>query len=37
VTSWFGLLAPAGTPAAVVPKMQTRADLYATLGYTPPR
>lgn len=26
-----------GTPAAVVPKMQTRADLYATLGYTPPR
>jgi len=25
----------AGTPAAVVGKMQTRADLYATLGYKP--
>ena len=25
-----------GTPAAVVKKMQTRADLYRTLGYTPP-
>jgi methylisocitrate lyase len=26
-----------GTQQAVVPKMQTRADLYATLGYTPPK
>lgn len=25
-----------GTQQAVVPKMQTRADLYTTLGYTPP-
>ena len=25
-----------GTPAEVVKKMQTRADLYRTLGYTPP-
>ena len=25
-----------GTQQAVVPRMQTRADLYATLGYTPP-
>ena len=24
------------TPQALVPKMQTRADLYTTLGYTPP-
>jgi len=27
----------AGTVEAVVGKMQTRADLYATLGYTPPK
>lgn len=27
----------AGTPQAVVGKMQTRADLYTTLGYTPPK
>lgn len=27
----------AGTQQAVVGKMQTRADLYATLGYTPPK
>jgi methylisocitrate lyase len=26
-----------GTQQAAVPKMQTRADLYATLGYTPPK
>lgn len=26
-----------GTPQAIVPKMQTRADLYATLGYLPPQ
>lgn len=26
-----------GTQAAVVPRMQTRADLYTTLGYTPPK
>lgn len=26
-----------GTQRAVVPRMQTRADLYATLGYTPPK
>ena len=26
-----------GTQQAVVGKMQTRADLYATLGYTPPQ
>ncbi|MCW5549955.1 MAG: methylisocitrate lyase [Opitutaceae bacterium] len=26
-----------GTQRAVVPKMQTRADLYATLGYSPPQ
>lgn len=26
-----------GTQQAVVPKMQTRADLYTTLGYTPPQ
>lgn len=26
-----------GTQQAVVPRMQTRADLYTTLGYTPPR
>ena len=26
-----------GTQQAVVPKMQTRADLYTTLGYTPPK
>lgn len=26
-----------GTQQAVVPKMQTRADLYITLGYTPPK
>lgn len=26
-----------GTQAAVVPRMQTRTDLYTTLGYTPPR
>ena len=26
-----------GTPQSLVPKMQTRADLYSTLGYTPPR
>jgi len=26
-----------GTQASVVAKMQTRADLYATLGYTPPQ
>ena len=26
-----------GTPQALVPKMQTRADLYGTLGYTPPK
>ena len=25
-----------GTQQAVVAKMQTRADLYTTLGYTPP-
>ena len=25
-----------GNPQALVPKMQTRADLYSTLGYTPP-
>ena len=25
-----------GTPQSLVPKMQTRADLYTTLGYTPP-
>ena len=25
------------TPQALVPKMQTRADLYTTLGYTPPK
>jgi len=26
-----------GTQQAVVPRMQTRADLYTTLGYTPPK
>ncbi|MBI2514262.1 MAG: methylisocitrate lyase [Opitutae bacterium] len=26
-----------GTQQAVVPKMQTRSDLYTTLGYTPPK
>ncbi len=26
-----------GTPQTLVPKMQTRADLYGTLGYTPPK
>ena len=26
-----------GTPQSVLGKMQTRADLYATLGYTPPK
>lgn len=26
-----------GIPQSLVPKMQTRADLYATLGYTPPK
>jgi len=26
-----------GTPQAAIPRMQTRADLYSTLGYTPPK
>lgn len=32
----YNTIRSAGTQQAVVGKMQTRADLYATLGYTPP-
>lgn len=34
---FYSTLRRDGTQQAVVPKMQTRADLYATLGYTPPK
>ncbi len=34
---FYTTLRRAGTQQAVVPKMQTRADLYTTLGYTPPK
>ena len=33
----FSAIRQAGTQQSVVAKMQTRADLYATLGYTPPK
>lgn len=33
----FNTIRQAGTPATLVAKMQTRADLYHTLGYTPPK
>lgn len=34
---FYATLRRDGTQQAVVPRMQTRADLYATLGYTPPK
>lgn len=34
---FYATLRRDGTQQAVVPKMQTRADLYTTLGYTPPK
>jgi methylisocitrate lyase len=34
---FYSTLRRDGTQQTVVPKMQTRADLYATLGYTPPK
>jgi methylisocitrate lyase len=34
---FYSTLRRDGTQQAVVPRMQTRADLYTTLGYTPPK
>ena len=33
----YSAIRTAGTQKSVVEKMQTRADLYKTLGYEPPR